>query len=119
MFYFKPAVEIASPDTVNAIDNQERVSTDSSKDSCSEIQYVCKTLEQSSYSDTVVADMVIECGKDENIIEEEVEEAMDFSISMKRKEKEREDTEEIVFKSNDSRDFCTQDERGKFQDGKV
>ncbi|KAJ1217416.1 hypothetical protein NDU88_005010 [Pleurodeles waltl] len=58
---------------------------------------------------------LVEWGKDDIVIEEEVEAAMDVSTSLKRKEKEGDDTEETGFESNDSRDLCAQDERRNVQ----
>ncbi|KAJ1118162.1 hypothetical protein NDU88_006357 [Pleurodeles waltl] len=81
-------VETASSDHANTIDNQERVSAISSTDSCTEIEYASTVLEQSSFSDTVVAGVLVEWGKDDTSIEEEVEAAMDVSTSLKIKEKE-------------------------------
>ncbi|KAJ1215568.1 hypothetical protein NDU88_003176 [Pleurodeles waltl] len=80
-----------------------------------EIEYACTALEHSSFSDTAVAGEVVEWGKDDIFVEEEVEAAMDVSTSLKRKEKEGDDTEETGFESNDSRDFCALDDRCNFQ----
>ncbi|KAJ1154624.1 hypothetical protein NDU88_007367 [Pleurodeles waltl] len=86
-------------------DNREvTVSKISSTDSCSEIEYACTALEQSSFSDTAIAGEVTEWGKDDIFIEEEVEAAVEVSTSLKRKEKEGDDTEETGLESNDSRD---------------
>ncbi|KAJ1115996.1 hypothetical protein NDU88_004215 [Pleurodeles waltl] len=57
----------------------------------------------------------VEWGKDDILVEEEVESAMDVSNSLKRKEKEGDDTEETGFESNDSRDLCAQDDRRNSQ----
>ncbi|KAJ1114979.1 hypothetical protein NDU88_003208 [Pleurodeles waltl] len=84
-------------------------------DSCSGIEFACTALEHSSFSDTAVAAEVVEWGKDDIFVEEEVEAAMDISTSLKRKEKEGDDTEETGFESNDSRDLCTRDDRRNFQ----
>ncbi|KAJ1209901.1 hypothetical protein NDU88_005272 [Pleurodeles waltl] len=108
-------LETASSGTANAIDTQVTVSTMSSTDSCSEIEYACTALEQSSFSDSAAAGELVEWGKDDIFIEEEVEDAMDASTSLKRKEKEGDDTEETGFESNDSRDLYAQDERRNFQ----
>ncbi|KAJ1164741.1 hypothetical protein NDU88_005175 [Pleurodeles waltl] len=91
------------------------MSTISSTDSCSEIEYTCTALEHSSFSDTAVAGEVVEWGNDDIFVEEEVEAAMDVSTSLKRKEKEADDTEETGFESNDSRDLCAQDDGRNFQ----
>ncbi|KAJ1079636.1 hypothetical protein NDU88_000124 [Pleurodeles waltl] len=109
------SLEPASSGTANAVDTQGTVSTISPTDSCSEIEYACTALEYSSFSDTPVAGEVVERGKDEIFIEEEVEDAMDVSTSLKRKEKEGDDTEETGFERNDSRDFCAPDGRLNFQ----
>ncbi|KAJ1113860.1 hypothetical protein NDU88_002101 [Pleurodeles waltl] len=108
-------VQTASSDTVNTFDNQETVSTVTSKDSCTRIEHAYEALEQSSFSDIAVAGVTIEQGKDDNIIEEEVEAAMDISTSLKGNGKEGDNAEETGFESNDSRDLCAQDERCKFQ----
>ncbi|KAJ1206289.1 hypothetical protein NDU88_001696 [Pleurodeles waltl] len=109
------SLEPASSGTAKAVGTQGTVSTISSTDSCSEIEYACTALEHSSFSDTAVAAEVVEWGKDYIFVEEEVEAAMDVSISLKRKEKEGDDTEETGFESNDSRDLCTQEDRRNFQ----
>ncbi|KAJ1143953.1 hypothetical protein NDU88_010255 [Pleurodeles waltl] len=108
-------VDTASSDTEHTIDNLVTVSTISSTDSCTEIEYACKALEQPSFSDTAVAGVFVEWGKDDTFIEEEVEAAMDVSTSLKRKEKEGDEAEETGFESYDSRDVCAQDERRTFQ----
>ncbi|KAJ1143239.1 hypothetical protein NDU88_009550 [Pleurodeles waltl] len=109
------SLEPASSGTANAVGTQDTVSTIYSTDSCSEIEYACNALEHSSFSDTAVAGEVVEWGKDDIFVEEEVESAMDVSTSLKRKEKEGDDTEETGFESNDSRDLCTQDVRRNSQ----
>ncbi|KAJ1209940.1 hypothetical protein NDU88_005309 [Pleurodeles waltl] len=109
------SLEPASSGTANAVGTLGTVSTPSSTDSCSEIEYACTALEHSSFSDTAVADEGVEWGKDDIFVEEEVEAAMDVSTSLKRKEKEGDDTEETGFESNDSRDLCAQDDRRNFQ----
>ncbi|KAJ1080633.1 hypothetical protein NDU88_000827 [Pleurodeles waltl] len=109
------SLEPASSGTANAIGTQDTVSTISSTDSCSEIEFACNALEHSSFSDNAVAGEVVEWGKDDIFVEEEVESAMDVSTSLKRKEKEGDDTEETGFESNDSRDLCAQDDRRNFQ----
>ncbi|KAJ1208369.1 hypothetical protein NDU88_003755 [Pleurodeles waltl] len=105
------SLETASSGTANAVDTQVTLSTISSLDACNEIEYACEALERSSFSDNAVAGEVVEWGKDDIFIEEEVEAAMDVSPSLKRKEKEDDDTEETGFESNDSRDLCAQDDR--------
>ncbi|KAJ1203273.1 hypothetical protein NDU88_007062 [Pleurodeles waltl] len=109
------SLEPASSGTANAVGTQDTVSTIYSTDSCSEIEYACNALEHSSFSDTAVAGEVVEWGKDDIFVEEEVESAMDVSTSLKRKEKEDDDTEETGFESNDSRDLFTQDVRRNSQ----
>ncbi|KAJ1144659.1 hypothetical protein NDU88_010956 [Pleurodeles waltl] len=109
------SLEPASSGTANAVGTQDTVSTIYSSDSCSEIEYACNALEHSSFSDTAVAGEIVEWAKDDIFVEEEVESAMDVSTSLKRKEKEGDDTEETGFESNDSRDVCTQDDRHNFQ----
>ncbi|KAJ1143685.1 hypothetical protein NDU88_009990 [Pleurodeles waltl] len=109
------SLEPASSGTANAVGTQGTVSTISSIDSCSEIEFACTALEHSSFSDTAVAAEVVEWGKDDIFVEEEVESAMDVSTSLKRKEKEGDDTEETGFESNDSRDLCAQDVRRNSQ----
>ncbi|KAJ1098369.1 hypothetical protein NDU88_003481 [Pleurodeles waltl] len=109
------SLEPALSGTANAVGTQGTVSTISSIDSCSEIEFACTALEHSSFSDTAVAAEVVEWGKDYFFVEEEVESAMDVSTSLKRKEKEGDDTEETGFESNDSRDLCAQDVRRNSQ----
>ncbi|KAJ1144658.1 hypothetical protein NDU88_010955 [Pleurodeles waltl] len=109
------SLEPASSGTANAVGTQETVSTIYSTDFCSEIEYACNALEHSSFSDTAVAGEVVEWGKDDIFVEEEVESALDVSTSLKRNEKEGDDTEDTGFESNDSRDLCTQDDRRNFQ----
>ncbi|KAJ1184512.1 hypothetical protein NDU88_001318 [Pleurodeles waltl] len=109
------SLEPASSGTANAVGTQDTVSTIYSTDSCGEIEYACNALEHSSFSDTAVAGEVVEWGKDDIFVEEEVESAMDVSTSLKRKEKEGDDTEETGFESNDSRDLCTKDVRRNSQ----
>ncbi|KAJ1172000.1 hypothetical protein NDU88_003857 [Pleurodeles waltl] len=108
------SLEPASSGTANAVGTQGTVSTISSTDSCSEIEFTCTALEHFSFSDTLVAAEVVEWVKD-IFVEEKVEAAMDVSTSLKRKEKEGDDTEETGFESNDSRDLCTQADRRNFQ----
>ncbi|KAJ1148595.1 hypothetical protein NDU88_001423 [Pleurodeles waltl] len=84
-------------------------------DSCTEIEYAYKALEQSSFSDTAVAGVFVEWGTDDTIIGDEVEAAMDVSTSLKRKEKEGDEAEETGFESNDCRDLCAIDESHSFQ----
>ncbi|KAJ1173519.1 hypothetical protein NDU88_005351 [Pleurodeles waltl] len=91
------SLEPTSSGTANAVGTQGTVSTISSIDSCSEIEFACTALENSSFSDTAVAGEVFEWGKDDIFVEEEVESAMDVSTSLKRKEKEGDDTEETGF----------------------
>ncbi|KAJ1213156.1 hypothetical protein NDU88_000795 [Pleurodeles waltl] len=62
-----------------------------------------------------VAAEVVEWGKDDIFVEEEVEAAMDVSTSLKRNEKEGDDMEETGFESYDSRDLCAQDDSRNFQ----
>ncbi|KAJ1151283.1 hypothetical protein NDU88_004066 [Pleurodeles waltl] len=109
------SLEPASSGPANAVGTQGTVSTISSIDSCSEIDFACTALEHSSFSYTAVAAEVVEWGKDDIFVEEEVESAMDVSTSLKRKEKEGDDTEETGFESNDSRDLCAQDDRRNSQ----
>ncbi|KAJ1080048.1 hypothetical protein NDU88_000270 [Pleurodeles waltl] len=109
------SLEPVSSDTANAVCTQDTVSTIYSTVSCSEIEYACNALDHSSFSDTAVAGEVVEWGKDDIFVEEEVESAMDVSTSLKRKEKKGDDTEETGFESNDSRDLCTQDVRRNSQ----
>ncbi|KAJ1201930.1 hypothetical protein NDU88_005734 [Pleurodeles waltl] len=109
------SLEPASSGTANAVGTQGTVSTISSIDSCSELEFACTALEHSSFSDTAVAAEVVEWGKDDIFVEEEVESAMDVSTSLKRKEKEGDNTEETGFESNDSRDLCAQDVRRNSQ----
>ncbi|KAJ1218114.1 hypothetical protein NDU88_005697 [Pleurodeles waltl] len=109
------SLEPASPGTAKAVGTQGTVSTISSIDSCSEIEFACTALEHSSFSDTAVAAEVVEWGKDDIFVEEEVESAMDDSTSLKRKEKDGDDTEETGFESNYSRDLCAQDDRRNSQ----
>ncbi|KAJ1091443.1 hypothetical protein NDU88_004568 [Pleurodeles waltl] len=109
------SLEPDSSGTANAVGTQNTESTIYSTDSCSEIEYACNALDPSSFSDTAVDGEVVEWGKDDNFVEEEVESAMDVSTSLKKKEKEGDDTEETGFESNDSRDVCTQDDRRNFQ----
>ncbi|KAJ1116116.1 hypothetical protein NDU88_004335 [Pleurodeles waltl] len=110
---FYHSLESASSGAVNAVDIQ--VSTISSTDSCSEIEYACTALEHSSFSDTAVAGEVVEWGKDDIFVEEEIEAAMDVSFSFLFNEAEGDDTEETGFESIDSRDLCAQDDRRSFQ----
>ncbi|KAJ1124874.1 hypothetical protein NDU88_003321 [Pleurodeles waltl] len=109
------SLEPASSGTANAVGTQGTVCTISSIDSCSEIEFACTALEHSSFSDTAVAAEVVEWGKDDIFVEEEVESAMDVSTSLKRKEKEGDDMEETGFESNDSRDLCAQEFRSNSQ----
>ncbi|KAJ1152188.1 hypothetical protein NDU88_004965 [Pleurodeles waltl] len=112
-------VETASSDTVNSIDNQEKVSTVSSKESYTKIDYACKALEQSSFSYTAIVDMAIGWCKYGNFIEEEIEKAMDISSSLEGKEKEGDDGEESGIECNNSRDVYAQDERGTLEERKA
>ncbi|KAJ1190001.1 hypothetical protein NDU88_006741 [Pleurodeles waltl] len=111
-------LETSLSGTANAIDTQVPLSTIPSTDSGTEIEYACKTLEQSSFSDTAVAGVFVQRGTDGTIIGDEVEAAIDVSTSLKRKMKEGDYTEETGFESNDPRDLWAQGERCDFQAAK-